>query len=200
MAEYIASRQEGRSIDVSMLDAARVTTDFSAGGDLVKFANRNGFTFLNASVQGAVQQVRNVREAKAAGLKGWAKLAAKASVAGFSALLLNNMLWDDDEEYEELSDYVKQNYYIVGKYGDGKFVRIPKGRALAVIQNAFEQMENLVTGNDEVDLGTFGELVISNLAPNNPLENNLIAPITQAFNNKTWYGRLGSYQTSRSSH
>jgi len=43
MAEYIASREAGRSIDVSMLDAARVTTDFSAGGDLVKFANRNGY-------------------------------------------------------------------------------------------------------------------------------------------------------------
>jgi hypothetical protein len=49
-------------------------------------------------------------------------------------------------------------------------------------------MENLVTGNDEVDLRTFGELVLSNLAPNNPLENNLIAPITQALGNKTWYG------------
>ena len=188
MAEYIASRKEGRSIDVSMLDAARVTTDFSAGGDLVKALNRNGFTFLNASVQGAVQQVRNVREAKAEGLKGWAKLAAKVAAAGLPAMLLNHLLWDDDEEYAELSDYVKQNYYIVAKFGDGKFVRIPKGRTLAVIQDAFEQMENLMTGNDEVDLEAFGELVISNLAPSNPLENNLIAPITQALNNTTWYG------------
>ena len=188
MAEYIASRKEGRSIDVSMLDAARVTTDFSAGGDLVKFMNRNGFTFLNASVQGAVQQVRNVREAKAEGVKGWAKLAAKVAVAGLPSILLNHLLWDDDEEYAELSDYVKQNYYIVAKYGDGKFVRIPKGRALAVIQNAFEQMENLVTGNDDVDLDAFGELVLSNLAPSNPLENNLIAPISQAMKNTTWYG------------
>ena len=104
MAEYIASRKMGRSIDVSMLDAARVTTDFSAGGDFVKALNRNGFTFLNASVQGAVQQVRNVREAKAEGLKGWAKLAAKVAVAGLQSILLNNLLWDDDEEYEELSD------------------------------------------------------------------------------------------------
>ena len=188
MAEYIASRKEGRSIDVAMLDAARVTTNFAAGGDLTKFANRNGFTFLNASVQGAVQQVRNVREAKANGLKGWAQLAGKIAIAGLPSILLNHLLWDDDEDYAELSDYVKQNYYIVGKYGDGKFVRIPKGRALAVIQNAFEQMESAVTGNDEVDLRTFGELVVSNLAPNNPLDNNIIAPIGQAMNNRTWYG------------
>lgn len=188
MAEYIASRKMGRSIDVSMLDAARVTTDFSAGGDLVRMANRNGFTFLNASVQGAVQQVRNVREAKAEGAKGWAKLAAKVAAAGLPAMLLNHLLWDDDEDYEELSDYVKQNYYVVAKYGDGKFVRIPKGRALAVIQDGFEQMKNLITGDDEVDFGAFAELVVSNLAPNNPLENNLIAPIMQAKNNTTWYG------------
>lgn len=188
LAEYIASRKAGRSIDVSMLDAARVTTDFSAGGHITKMMNRNGFTFLNASVQGAVQQVRNIREAKHNGLKGWAQLAAKTVAAGLPAILLNHLLWEDDEEYEELSDYVKQNYYIVGKFGDGKFVRIPKGRTLAVIQNGFEQMENLITGNDEADLEAFTELVISNLAPNNPLDNNIIAPIAQALRNETWYG------------
>lgn len=188
LAEYIASRKSGRSIEVSMLDAARVTTNFAAGGDITKFANRNGATFLNASVQGAMQQVRNIREAKMNGLRGWANLAAKYAIAGLPALLLNHLLWDDDEEYEELSDYVKQNYYIVGKYGDGKFVRIPKGRTVAVIQNAFEQMENAVTGDDEVDLKSFLDLVVSNLAPNNPLDNNIISPIIDVAKNETWYG------------
>ena len=188
LAEYIASRETGRSIDVSMLDAARVTTNFAAGGDLTKFVNRNGATFLNASVQGAMQQVRNIREAKMNGLKGWAKLAGTYTLAGLPALILNNLIWDDDEEYEELSDYVKQNYYIVGKYGDGKFVRIPKGRTVAVIQNAFEQMENAITGDDEVDLKTFVDLVATNLAPNDPVENNIFSPIVQAMNNETWYG------------
>ena len=188
LAEYIASREAGASIEVAMLDSARVTTNFAAGGDVTKFANRNGFTFLNASVQGAAQNVRNLREAKAQGFKGWVKLAAKCAIAGLPAVLLNHLLWGDDEEYEELSDYVKDNYYIVAKYGDGQFVRIPKGRTLAVIQDAFEQMGNMLTGNDEVDLANFLELTISNLAPNNPLDNNIIAPIGQALSNKTWYG------------
>ena len=188
LAEYIASRESGRSIEVSMLDAARVTTNFAAGGKLTKFANRNGATFLNASVQGVVQQARNIREAKANGLKGWAQLAGKVIVAGLPAILLNNSMWDDDEEYEELSDYVKQNYYIVGKFGDGKFVRIPKGRTVAVIQNAIEQITNAATGNDEADLKSFLELVVSNLAPNNPIEDNILAPIIQVAKNETWYG------------
>ena len=188
LAEYIASREAGRSVEVAMLDAARVTTNFAAGGDLTKMLNRNGVTFLNASVQGAMQQVRNVREANANGWKGWANLATKFVVAGLPAILLNNLLWDDDEEYEELSDYVKQNYYIVGKYGDGNFIRIPKGRTLAVIQEGIEQISNALTGDDEVDLKNFLVLVVSNLAPNNPLDNNILAPIIQAVNNETWYG------------
>lgn len=188
MAEYIASRKMGRSVDVSMLDAARVTTNFGAAGDFTNMLNRNGFTFLGASVEGFNQQVRNVREAKADGAKGWAKLAGKYLAAGLPALLLNHALWDDDEEYEELSDYVKQNYYVIAKTEDGKFIRIPKGRAVAVIQDAFTQMENLITGDDEADFGSFAQLVINNLAPNNPLDNNIIAPIGQALTNKTWYG------------
>lgn len=188
MAEYIASRKSGASIEVSMLDAARVTTNFSAGGDVTKYLNRNGATFLNASVQGVMQNVRNVREAKMNGLKGWVQLATKFAVAGLPALLLNGMLWDDDEDYEDLSQYIKDNYYIVAKYGDGKFVRIPKGRMAAVIQNALEQMTNMITGDDEADLGRFLDLVANNLAPNNPIEDNIIAPIAQAGANKTWYG------------
>ena len=188
LAEYIASREAGASVEVAMLDAARVTTNFAAGGDITKFLNRNGATFLNASVQGAMQQVRNVREAKANGLKGVMGLVAKTAAVGLSSILLNHLLWDDDEDYEELSDYVKQNYYVVAKYGDGQFVRIPKGRALAVIQEAFVQMENLVTGNDDVDLNSFLDLVINNLAPNNPVEDNILAPIIQVANNETWYG------------
>ena len=188
LAEYIASRQSGRSIQVSMLDAARVTTNFKAGGNLTKFLNRNGATFLNASVQGAMQQVRNFREAKANGARGWMNLATKFAIAGLPAVLLNAFLWDDDEEYEELSDYVKQNYYIVGKTEDGKFIRIPKGRTLAVIQEAAKQISDVATGNDEADLKSFIELALNNLAPNNPIENNILSPIVQVASNKTWYG------------
>lgn len=188
LAEYIASRKAGASIDVAMLDAARVTTNFAAGGDVTKWANRNGATFLNASVQGAAQAVRNVREAKAQGLQGMMKLGAKVALAGIPFLIANALVWGDDEEYDELSDYIKENYYIVAKFGDGQFVRIPKGRMAAVIQSAFEQMGNLITGNDEVDFQRFGELLVENIAPNNPLENNIFAPIKNVIENKTWYG------------
>lgn len=188
LAEYIASREAGSSIDVAMLDAARVTTNFAAGGDLTKLLDRNGATFLNASMQGVVQQARNIREAKANGWKGAVGLAIRFALAGLPEALLNGLIWDDDEDYAELSDYVKDNYYILWKYDDGQFFKIPKGRAVAVIQGAVRRIIDTATGNDEADWGSLLELVGSNLAPNNPFESNIISPIKQVAENRTWYG------------
>ena len=183
LAEYIASRDQEKSIDSALLDAARVTTNFSAGGDVTKMLNRNGFTFLNASVQGARQFVRNLQNAKAEGLKGVLTLTAKALAVGIGCEVLNELLWGDDEEFEELADYIKENYYIVAKFGDGQFVRIPKGRTVAVIQEAWRQIANA-----DYDLVSLGELILQNLAPANPLDNNIISPIVQALGGKAWHG------------
>jgi len=198
LSEYIASRESGRSIQQSMLDASRVTTNFKAGGDFTKTLNRNGFTFLNASVQGMQQQIRNIQEANAKGLKGYAVLATKYAIAGAPALILNNLLWGDDDDYEDLQDYVKDNYYCIAKLPNGTFLRIPKGRMVATIQKVVSNAEDFVKDGkinaDDVgkvfwgDLKEDVDLAISNLAPNNPLENNLLSPIFQAKNNKTWYG------------
>lgn len=188
LAEYIASRESGRSVEVSMLDAARVTTNFKAGGDVTKWVNRNGGTFLNASVQGFNQQIRNFREANANGIRGYAGLALKFAVASLPVIALNDLVWKDDDDYkEELSDYVKQNYYVVFRYGKGKYIRIPKGRTLSVIQNFVEQTENVVKKTGEFDVNEFISMAIDNLAPNDPLKNNVISPLVQAASNKTWY-------------
>ena len=188
LAEYMASRKDGRSIERSMLDAARVTTNFAAGGDYTKLINRNGVPFLNASVQGAAQHVRNFREsAKIDGFKGVVKTLSKYVIAGVPAVIFNNLIWDDDEEYEELNEYVKDNYYVVAKTEEGKFIRIPKGRTSAVIQEGLEQMKNLVTGDDEADFNTFFELFLNNIAPNNPLKDNIFAPLVQTISNNAWY-------------
>ena len=195
LAEYIASRESGKSIQTSMLDASRVTTNFKAGGDITKALNRNGATFLNAGVQGMAQQVRNIREAHAKGLKGYAVLATKTILAGMPALILNNLIWDDDEEYENLQDYVKDSYYIVGKIGDNQFIRIPKGRTTAVIQKLFTTADKYITDGKEINIDNFAEdfwtnllFAKDNIAPNNPIDNNILAPMVQAVSNKTWYG------------
>ena len=187
LAEFIASRAEGRSVEVSMLDAARVTTNFGAGGKLAKFLDRNGCTFLNSSIQGFIQHGRNVVEANQKGLMGWAGLAARYLAANIPVVLLNKLIWEDDEDYQALPDYISNNYYVVWKYGDGQFIRIPKGRTAAVMQDLIEQVAKQSSGDDEADWNTFFKLFFENMAPNNPLEDNVFAPIVQTLKGKTWY-------------
>jgi hypothetical protein len=191
LAEYIASREAGKSVQEAMLDAAQVTVNFQAGGKLTKFLNRNGCTFLNASVQGALQHVRNIQEGKQNAWKGVSAMIAKGMVAGLGSELvkqINHLLWDDDDEYENLPDYIKQDYYLFGKFGDGTWLRLPKGRTNATVEEAIRQVALSSTGDDEADWDNFWKLFIENMAPNNPITNNLLAPILEVKSNTTWYG------------
>ena len=170
-----------------MYDAAQVTTNFQAGGKFTKFLNRNGCTFMNASVQGALQQARNIYEGKQNATKGIAAKIAKGIAVGMTTALINNLVWDDDEDYQQQPDYIKQNYYLFGKYNDGNFVRIPKGRINATIDEAIRQVSLHSSGDDEADWNEFWRMFFENIAPNNPITNNIFAPIVEVATNKTWY-------------
>lgn len=187
LAEFISSIESGDSIETAMYNASEITTNFKRGGDITKTLDRNGVTFLNAGVQGAVKQIRNIQEARTEGIKGISKLAVRWTIAGLAPTLLMGMIWDDDEDYEELSDYIKNNYYILGKYDNGKFIRIPKGRVVSVLQNFFQNVINGSSGK-EIDLDGFIDLLNNNILPSDPSESSLIAPLKQAAKNETWYG------------
>lgn len=187
LAEFISSIEAGDSIETSMYNSNEITTNFKRGGDITKTLDRNGITFLNAGVQGTVKQIRNVQEARVEGTRGITKLAVRWTIAGLLPTLLMNMVWGDDDDYEELSDYVKNNYYIIGKYDNGEFIRIPKGRVVSVLQSFFQNVLNGANGK-EIDLKGFADLIENNLLPSDPNESSLIAPIKQAINNETWYG------------
>lgn len=193
LAEFISSIEAGNSVEEAMLDAAEITTNFKRGGDIAKTINRNGVTFFNASVQGFEKQVRNWKDAKQGGAKGLLTYMARlAFISGIPLFLMNGLMWDDDDDYKELSDYIKENYYIIGKIGN-RFIRIPKGRVAAFYQTVMTASDKTLKG--EVDLwNAIMDVVqsgIDNVAPNNPTENFLGAPLIQAFSTregKTWYG------------
>lgn len=191
LAEFIASLKNGESIETAMYNASEVTTNFKRGGDTAKYINRNGSAFLNASIQGFAKQVRNIQDAKDGGAKGILTYMAKLTLtAGLPLFILNHLMWKDDDEYEELSDYVKQNYYVIKKYGDRKFIKIPKGRISAFFQTVIQDSKNTVQGKAKVwdSLMDVIDSFANNIAPNSVTENSIIAPLVQAYTNKTWYG------------
>ena len=187
LAEFISSLEAGDSIETAMYNAQEITTNFKRGGNWTKNLDANGMTFLNASVQGTVKQIRNFQEAKSQGIKGVTNLAVKWSIAGLTPYILSQLIWGDDEEYEELSDYVKNNYYILWKNEDGTFVRISKGRVVSVIQNLFKQPLDTLKG-EKIDVKEFVELMQNQVLPSDPTESNIISPLLDVAQNKTWYG------------
>ena len=121
-------------------------------------------------------------------------------ISGIPLIVLNGLLHRDDDDYDKLSDYIKDNYYILWKYDDGKFVRIPKGRianAYQGIQTAlYENGIELVSDDKATDKAkkiwenTLESLVNvwEQVGINDVGGNNILAPIFQTINNEAWYG------------
>lgn len=184
LSEFISTLEDGKSLNEALYNSAEITTNFKRGGDITKALNRNGVNFLNASIQGLDKQFRNIKGQN--GIKGYVNLLAKATIMSIAPSILNHMLLDDDEDYQDLPQSTKDLYYLF-KYDDGKFIRIPKGRVLSIFGAAARRTIETVQGQEDSWQG-FGDTIKNQVAPNNPLEDNILAPITQVKNNKTWYG------------
>ena len=191
-AEFKASIDHGASIQEAMYNAREVTTNFSRGGTLAKALNRNGFTFLNSSIQGFDKFIRNFSGEN--GAKGIVNSLAKAAIFGIAPAVFNELAFgsgdDKDEEYEALPDYIKDNYYII-KTGDGNFIRIPKGRVFSVFGSAARRTIEAMEGEENSFEGYWNN-VQQQIGINNPEENNIFAPLIQAMGGR----KLDSGQTA----
>lgn len=187
-AEFKASLENGATIEEAMYNAREVTTNFSRGGTITKAINRNGFNFVNASTQGLSKFIRNFTGQN--GAKGFTHALLKAVEFGVAPALFNELVFgsgdDKDEDYDALPDYVKDNYYLF-KYGDNKFIRIPKGRALSVFGSGARRTLEYINGEKDAFDG-YGTNVWNQIGINNPEESFLFTPIMQAKSNKAWYG------------
>lgn len=184
LAEYISTIETGGSVDQALYNSAEITTNFKRGGDVTKAINKYGANFLNASVQGLDKFYRNLTNQN--GWKGYASILTKAAAFQVVPAIINGILLKDDKDYEDLPEYTKDNYYLF-KIGEGKFFRIPKGRVSSVIGGIARRGLETEEGKD-VDWKALIDTTINQMAPNNPLTDNVIAPLVQAKKNETWYG------------
>lgn len=181
----------------AMLGAADITTNFARGGTVTKMLNKYLVPFLNPSVQGADKFVRNITDRK--GFKAWASLAIKAAALGILPELLNGLLYRDDDEWDDIPDQTKSNYYLF-KLGDGYWMKIPRGRALAVFSAGATYAQEKAKGNDP-KFSDVIEVVKSNVAPTDIFNQNIATAWTQTklFNpdnpGTTWYS--GNIESDR---
>ena len=206
LAEFMATVKKGDgSMDnlmEAMYNAADVTVNFGRGGTIGKMLNQNFVPFLNPGIQGFDKMVRRVTETK--GAKEWGKLAVRCAALGILPSVLNALLYRDDPEWEDLRESDIDTNYLF-KVGDGLWFKLPKGRTLSLLGMAVGRGADLARGKD-VDWPGFLRTAANQVAPANPLENNILAAWSDAdlFDanspGKTWYGsdiegqRLRNYE------
>ena len=190
-AEYLATKGDSyESKLMAMYNAAEITTNFKRGGKAGKYLNATLVPFLNPSIQGFDKLARTLFEQKSA--KAWAKLAARAVVFGVAPTLINSLLYKDDDEYALISQRDKDRYYLY-KLGDGKWLKISKGRVVSVLGGTANRILFAMQGED-ADLGGLLDLAKEQVAPASPFENNLFQPwarvqlLDEKKPGETWWG------------
>ena len=185
----------------AMLGAADITTNFARGGSVTKALNRYLVPFLNPSVQGFDKFIRNATETRS--VKAAASLILKAALINLPPLLLNGLIHGDDDDWDDIPANTKANYYLInaGKlFGNGYWIKIPKGRAIAVLSTAAVYTQEKQKGED-VKFSDVFEVIKSNIAPTDIFNQNIATAWTQAkLTNPdnpgtTWYG--GNIESDR---
>lgn len=118
------------------IDAQDVNLNFNSGGTLSKALSKSGFKFVNAGMLGFDKFVTHVGEGVKTP-KGMGSLLFEFTSVGLATALANQLLNGDDEDYDKLPYYYKNNYYMI-KVGDNNFFRIPKGRVQTLYNVLFE--------------------------------------------------------------
>lgn len=184
--EFKASLKAGDSIQTAINNSADVTTNFARHGKTVKVLNATFIPFLNASVQGFDKFLRVIAgPAKEKSLAALAILFAKIFAIGIAPMVINMVMNGDDEDYENLSNEIKENYFLI-KVGDD-FLKIPRGRAASIFGGIANRIKNVSDGED-FDLPGYLGNIKEQLTPIDSFSSHIFTPVMDAFKNKTWYG------------
>lgn len=194
LAEFMSVVKAGDGSMENLMDAmhaaADVTVNFGRAGTLGKVLNANFVPFLNPGIQGFDKMIRRVTETK--GAKQWSSLVVRAAALGIAPTLLNALLYDDDDEWEDLKDSDKDTNYLF-KIKDSLWLKIPKGRELSILGMTADRVKDIVNGKD-VDWRDFITTVGNQVAPANPLNQNILkawfdADLSDPSSpGRTWYG------------
>lgn len=194
LAEFIAQLEKNGDTPEGVMDAmhaaANVTTNFGRSGKVGAFLNKTFVPFLNPGIQGLDKMVKTVFGKKT--VKEWLRLIAVVSVLGFAPMVINEALNHDAPNWDDIRDSDKDVNWLI-HVGEGKYLKIPKGRDISVIGMGADRLADVLRG-EKVDVGGTLATVANQIAPANPLENNIMAAWFDAdlFDpespGKTWYG------------
>ena len=176
--------------DMAAANAADVTVNFGRSGSVGKMLNRGLVPFFNPSVQGWSKFLRNLSEQGST--KAFLGFGVKALALGAGVQTVNNLLLEDNPNYQQISARDKATNIIIpitwGKDvtsdNTNLFVKIPKSRFAATLSLP------MVNAGNENKMGWAEMLRVAKdqVFVVDPTESNLLSPLLLARQNKTWYG------------
>ena len=189
LAEFISTMEDTGDVQQALYNAADITTNFGRGGFAARKLNASLVPFFNPGMQGLSKNIRNVIDRR--GWKEIGQLISRLLINGVAPGIIMGLLYDglkEDDDYKELSNYIKDSNILI-KIGDNKFIKVPMGREPSVITAFTNRMWRWLKGEPASSaFSGYPSFAIEQIAPNNPLTNNIFAGITAMSTNKTWYG------------
>ena len=154
----------------AMQAAADITTNFSRSAPATKAAE-NYCAYLNASVQGLDKMARQIKE------HPFLTTRRAAEIISLTTLLLY-LVNRDNDDYRDLDNRTKDNYYCVPIWG-GRFLKIPKSREYGVVMGALlERFFRLAEGEEaKKAFAGIGSQFFTNIAPSNPVTDNILKSV-----------------------
>ncbi len=156
--EFKKTLDSGGDTQQAIYNADDITTNFKRGGYKAKNVN-DIVLYFNAALQGLDKMTRSFKDAPPK--QRAARVTKYITIALMMTALQGLFNRDDEEEYNNLSSYKKNNFYNFS-IGDGYFVSIPKARELALLDSTTERIAEYVFGNKEAFEG-FGGYVLDSL-------------------------------------
>ena len=179
-AEYLATigiygdTAEGRARGIK--NAAEVTVDFSRHGKAGKVLNAY-IPYWNPQIQGMAKMYRSIRFPgegnKMVGSAAWKQrglVLSRAFVTSVVPRLLQigilALAGDDDwEEWDELTDRMKDTYFLI-PMGDGKFFKLPYGRDWGqIFGSSFSRIAQGILGREDNWDNFFDAAIMANFNP-----------------------------------
>lgn len=189
LAEFISTMEATGDVQQALYNAADITTNFGRGGFAARKLNASLVPFFNPGMQGLSKNIRNVIDRR--GAKEIGQLISRLLLNGVMPGIIMSLVYDglkEDDDYKELSNYIKDSNILI-KIGDDKFIKVPMGREPSVITAFTNRMWRWLKGEPASSaFASYPSFAIEQIAPNNPLTNNIFAGITAMSTNKNWYG------------
>lgn len=169
------------------LDAQNINLHFDSGGTVSKALSKAGVRFFNAGTLGLDKFITHVGNGVKTP-KGAGSLMLEFVAVGVGTALANRLINGDDEDYDKLPYYYKNNYFMI-KLDDGQYLRVPKGRVQSLYSVLFEYASGIRT---EDDAKTYAESLYSAfdqaVLPPDLGNANPFAGFIQALNNEDTFG------------